>query len=104
MKKILEKFENLGTQASAWKFYGIITPVFFLIIFISFHFMLDQTAAIMIGGWFLFIITCLVWWFWTLKIFQELMHSHKEFYMLLKNMSDEISKVKDDVKSITKKD
>jgi Flp pilus assembly protein TadB len=104
MKKLLEKFEQLGAQASAWKFYGIITPAFFLVIFIAFHFILNQTMTVMIIGWFLFVITCLIWWLWTLKIFQSLLISHKEFYTLLKQMSEEISHVKTDIKKISKKD
>jgi hypothetical protein len=36
-EKITKLFENINLQARAWKFYGIFTPLFFLLIFISFH-------------------------------------------------------------------
>lgn len=97
-----EKFESLGLQARTWKFYGIITPAFFLIVFISFHFMTEETLNVMIAGWVLFIVSCLIWWFWTIRIFQALMSSNKELYMMIKSVAEDVGSVKNEVKDISK--
>lgn len=102
IKTIFGKFESYGQQATAWKFYGVITPIFFIIVFLSFNLMTDSSYDIMILGWVLFIVSCLLWWFWTIKILQSLMSSNIELYDMIKNLLGEISEVKTDVKELSK--
>jgi hypothetical protein len=100
--KAFEKFESIGLQAKAWKFYGLITPAFFLLVFISFHLMMDSTIAIFYAGWALFILSCLIWWFWTIKVFQSLVDGNKELYSMIKSVAEDVVSVKEDVKQISK--
>jgi ABC-type bacteriocin/lantibiotic exporter with double-glycine peptidase domain len=100
--EIFERFEKIGLQAKAWKFYGIITPSFFVIVFLSFHFMTNQTLNLIILGWVLFILSCLVWWFWTIRIFQSLMTSNKELYSMIKSVAEDVIEVKKNVHSLSK--
>lgn len=104
MKKIIEKFERIGVQATAWKFYGVITPLFFLLVFTAFHYMTDQSIDLMIFGWVLFMATCLIWWFWTIKIFQLLLESHKELFIIIKKVHEEVHLVKKDIRIIADED
>jgi hypothetical protein len=102
MKTIISKFEKIAVQAKAWKFYGIITPTFFGIAFFSFHLMTDQSMNMMILGWSLFIISCLVWWFWTIKIFQTIIESQIDIHDKVLDVAKEISEVKSNVQEISK--
>jgi hypothetical protein len=100
--KAFEKFESIGVQAKAWKFYGLITPTFFLLVLISFHLMMDNTTTIIYAGWTLFILSCLVWWVWTIKVFQSLINGNKELYTMIKSVAEDVVSVKEDVKQISK--
>lgn len=99
--EIFEKFESYAQQATAWKFYGVITPIFFIIVFLSFHLMTDSSYNIMILGWVLFIVSCLLWWFWTIKILQTLMSSNIELYNMIKTLLSDVNEVKSEVKDIS---
>jgi hypothetical protein len=101
-EKITKLFENINLQARAWKFYGIFTPLFFLLIFISFHLIENDTVTLIYTGWTLFILSCLVWWFWTIKVFQALVEGNKELYSMIKSIGDDVVAVKEDVKQISK--
>ncbi len=102
IKTLFEKFELYGLQAKTWKFYGVITPAFFILVFISFHLMTENNMNIMIAGWVLFILSCLVWWFWTIRILQSLMSGNIELYNMIKSLAEDIYEVKTDVKDISK--
>lgn len=96
--KLLTKLENIALQAQGWKMYGVITPVFFLIIFLSFHLIENTTYWIMVGGWTLFLITCVIWWFWTIRIFVALSDSHMEMLKMMSEVAKDMTLVKEDVK------
>jgi hypothetical protein len=102
MTSLFEKFEKVGVQARAWKFYGILTPIFFGLVFFEFHLMTNQIPNIVLLGWVLFIITCLIWWFWTIRIFQTIIESQKTIHVMVVTVAKDISDVKEDVKQISK--
>jgi uncharacterized membrane protein len=95
---LYKKLENIALQAQGWKMYGVITPVFFIIIFFSFHLIENNAYWIMVGGWALFFITCLIWWFWTIRIFVALSDSHLEMLRIMSDVSKDMYEVKQDVK------
>jgi hypothetical protein len=100
--EIFKQFEKIGLQAKVWKFYGIITPAFFVIVFLSFHFMTNQTLNLIILGWVLFIVSCLIWWFWTIKIFQSLIDSNKLLFKMVKSVAEDVVEVKENINELSK--
>jgi len=102
MENLLKKLENITLQAQGWKMYGVITPIFFIIIFFSFHLIENNTHSIMIGGWVLFFVTCLIWWFWTIRIFVALSDSHLEMLKTMAEVAKDMTLIKEDVQIISK--
>lgn len=101
MANLFERFERIGVQAKAWKFYGILTPIFFGLVFFEFHLMLGSDTNIIFLGWALFIITCLIWWFWTIRIFQAVIESQKTIHVMVITVAKDVSEVREDIKKIS---
>ena len=95
------KIETIIKQARMWSIYGRLIPFVGMLAGLSLY-LINSTVSLIVLyiSWFIFIITCLIWWFWVIKTLVEITHMFQNIVTMITTIRLEIHDVRTNVKSL----
>ena len=99
---LIKQLKNINLKIKFWKVYGLMALLFFGVLLLSSYFMTSEILNFIILGWVLFITSCIVWWIWTIRIFQNLMNNNEELYVMIKSVASDVVILKENINELSK--
>jgi hypothetical protein len=99
---LIKQLKNISLKIKFWKVYGLTASLFFSVLLLSGYFMTSEILNFIILGWVLFITSCIVWWIWTIRIFQNLMNNNEELYVMIKSVASDVVILKENINELSK--
>jgi hypothetical protein len=95
------KIETIIKQARMWSIYGRLIPFVAMLAGLALY-LINSTVSLVVlyASWFIFIATCLIWWFWVIKTLVEITSMFQTVVNMIKTIRVEIHVVRKDVKSL----
>lgn len=94
-----QKIETIIKQAKLWSIYGRLIPFVAVLSGISLY-LINSSASVFVlfVSWGLFILTCLLWWFWVIKTLVEITQMFYNVVTMIGDVRFEINDVRTDIK------
>lgn len=94
-----QRIEIIIKQAKVWALYGKAIPFFMIITLIALYLINSTVSAfVLYASWSVFIIVCLVWWFWVIKVLLEITNMFQTVITMIREIRKDLNVVHDDIK------
>lgn len=94
-----QRIELIIKQARVWALYGKTIPFFMILSAISLYLInADVSPVVLYLSWSVFIIVCLIWWFWVIKVLLEITQMFQTVISMIREIRSNLIVVRDDIK------
>lgn len=94
-----QRIELIIRQATMWSLYGKAIPFFMIISAISLYLINSGVSPfVFYCSWAVFIIVCLIWWVWVIKVLTEITRMFQTVIAMIREIRKELSVVHKDIK------
>lgn len=96
-----QKIEKIINQAKMWAIYGRLIPFVSMLSALALYLITSSVSIIIFYlSWIVFIITCLIWWFWVIKSLVEISQMFCNVVKIVNEIHSELIDVRNNVKSL----